>query len=357
MASDRTPLIQSVPKDLSPRGRALRMQRPLLLRRIALALLLLSAAAWREAGAASHATQAPESEEFKLARRVADLIMDGDLEAAVGTAREIQRLDPQSPLGYLFEADATWWRIYYATGNLIDPDVFDVAPSETTPYDAHLEDLVNTAISKSEERIRAHPEEARNYLYEGLAYAVRARFVGLRGKDLPTARAGKKMRALLLTALRLDPNLTDAYLGMGIYNYFVDTLPAIIKLLRFFIALPGGNRELGLEQLQKAGQNGVLTRGEAKFYLAKNYSRQNEREYSKSLEIFQAIAQEYPHNPLWSFIAGSLRCRLGRTQECDAVYRETFRKTAGEKAEVRQALHRAAQQALQRMHPDEKFGE
>ena len=343
--------------DLSPRGRARRMRCHLLLGRIGLALLLLSAAAGREAGAASRATQAPEREEYKLARRGADLVMDGDLEGAISIAREIQRLDPQSPLGYILEADATWWKIYYATGNLIDPDVFDVAPSETTPYDAHLEDLVNTAISKCEEQIRAHPEVARNYLYEGLAYAVRARFVGLRGKDLPTARAGKKMRALMLTALRLDPNLADAYSGVGIYNYFVDTLPAIVKFLKFFIALPGGNRELGLEQLQKAGEKGELTRGESKFYLAKNYSRQNERQYSKSLEIFQAIAQEYPHNPLWPFVAGSLRCRLGQTHECDAVYRETFRKTAGEKAEVQQALHRAAQQALQRMHPGEKFGE
>ncbi len=357
MASNRALPNKSMPKGLFPLGQLLLVERRLLLRRIALALLVLSAAAGQAAGAASQATQAPESEAYKLARRGGDLVMDGDLEGAIGIAREIQRLDPQSPLGYLLEADATWWRIYYSTGNLIDPDVFDVAPDETTPYDDHLEDLVDTAISRCEEQIRAHPEEARNYLYEGIAYAVRARYVGLRGKDLATARAGKKMRALMLTALRLDPNLTDAYSGVGIYNYFVDTLPAIIKFLKFFIALPGGNRELGLEQLQKAGQSGVLTRGEAKFYLAKNYSRQNEREYSKSLEIFQAMAQEYPHNPLWPFIAGSLRCRLGRTQECDAIYREVFKKTAGEKAEVRQALHRAAQQALQRMHPEEKFGE
>lgn len=300
----------------------------------------------------------PESDDTELgeyARQGLDLLMQGDPDAAAAVFRQIQNRGPQSPLGYVLEADASWWKIYYATADLVDPDVFDVVSSPTTPYDPHFEDLVNTAIRKSSSRRGAHQEEARNYLYESLAFGLRARLAGLRDRDLATARAGKRMRSLSLAALRLDPNLTDAYLGLGLYNYFVDTLPAIVKVLRFLIALPSGSRTLGLQQLQQVAEKGELARGEAKFLLAKDYSRRSERQYTKSLELFQELAQEYPHNPLWLLLVGSLNCRLDHTQECEASYREVFKQTAEEKAEAKQAVHTAALLALQRLHPDQKI--
>jgi tetratricopeptide (TPR) repeat protein len=286
-----------------------------------------------------------------------DLMMGGDLDGAVRIFRDIQAGDPQSPLGYLLEADATWWRIYYSTANLVDPDVFATGDLPTTPYDSHFKDLINAAISKSETRIRAQQDAARNYLYQGMAYALRARLESLRDRDLPTARAGKKMRALLLKALELDANLADAYLGVGIYNYFVDTLSAIVKILGWLIGLPGGSRTVGLQQLQLAAEKGELARGEAKFYLAKDYSRASERQYERSLGLFQELAREYPHNPLWPMLAGSLHCRIGHIQECEALYRQVYRRTVGEKSEINQALCRAARNALRRRHPNEKFDE
>ena len=151
---------------------------------------------------------APSDAELReTARRGIAVLMNGDPDGAIEVFQQIQKADPQSPLGYLFEADATWWKIYLTTGDLVDPDVFDVARSSTSPYDAHFEDAVNAAIRKANTRVHARQDGARNYLYEGMAYGLKVRFYGLRDNDLPTARAGKKMRALLLTALKMDPTL------------------------------------------------------------------------------------------------------------------------------------------------------
>ncbi len=280
------------------------------------------------------------------------LLMDGDPDGSIAIFRRIQSKYPQSPLGYLLEGDATWWKIYYSTADLVEADVFDIVSTDSSPYDSHFEDLVSVAIRKSEARLAAHQDEALNSLYLGLAYALRARLAGLRGKDLPTARAGKRMRAHLLRARRLDPNLADAYLGLGLYNYFVDTLPAIVKVLRMFIALPGGSRTLGLEQLQRAADEGEICRFEAKFLLAKDYSRQNEAKYSKSLELFQELGREFPHNPLWPFLVGNIQCRLGDNQSCTAAYRQALEQTADPRGDVDQAVHAAAYQALGRLHGD-----
>jgi predicted Zn-dependent protease len=143
-------------------------------------------------------------------------------------------------------------------------------------------------------------------------------------------------------------------LGLGIYNYFVDTLPTIVKLLRFLIALPGGSRQAGLEQLHRVIAEGDLTVSDARFQLAKDYSRYNERQYAKSLELFQGLAHDYPGNPLWTLLIGSLECRLDRPQPCEAAYRDVLKQTPGEQSEVKRAVHAAAVTALQRLHPDEK---
>ena len=204
-------------------------------------------------GVAAAHPQVPSDEALRAeARPGLQRMMDGDLEGAIAIFQEIQKADAQSPLGYLLEADAVWWRIYYSTANLVDPDVFAATDLPTTKYDWHFQDLLNITLDKCQARIRAKQDVARSYLYQGMAYALRGRLAGLRDQDLPTARAGKKMRAALLKAVELDPSLTDASLGLGIYNYFVDTLSAIVKLLRWLIGLPGGSRLEGLRQMELA---------------------------------------------------------------------------------------------------------
>jgi hypothetical protein len=302
------------------------------------------------------ASNHPNDEEDRHeAARAVSMMMDGDLDGAIAVGEQIQRQDPDSPLGYLVEANATWWRIYYGSANLIDPDVFDVANMEATPYDSHFEDLDRVAIQKAESRVRAHDNVARNLLYEGLGYALRARLDGLHDRDLPTARSGKKMRTLLLQALQQDPSLTDAYLGLGIYNYFVDTLSSIVKFLSIFIGLPGGSRTEGLRQLQLCADKGELDRSEAKFYLGKDFSRNSERQFDKSLHLFGELQQEFPNNPLWPMLIGSLHFRIDQPKKGEEIYRQVYHSTAGKNSDVNIAVHKAAVEALSRLHPDQKF--
>ncbi|HLI29713.1 MAG TPA: hypothetical protein VKV79_01280, partial [Terriglobia bacterium] len=111
-------------------------------------------------------------------------LMNGHLDSAIAVSREIEERDPASPLGYLLAADATWWKIYYTTANLIDPDVFDVVSSTSTPYDSQFNNLIQTTLQKAEARIAQRQDVARSTMYEGLAYALLGRLDGLRAQDL-----------------------------------------------------------------------------------------------------------------------------------------------------------------------------
>lgn len=330
------------------------MQNPSTMTKIPAMLILISSLAATRPALAGPSPSIDEDNRQAAVHGV-ELMMDGDLDGAIAAFQQIEQKEPDSPLGYVLEADVSWWRIYYVSANLVDPDVFDVANMEATPYDSHFYDLDNVAIHHAEARIHLRQDLARSYLYEGYAYALRARFEGLHDRDLPTARAGKKMRSLLLRAVTLDPNLKDAYLGLGIYNYFVDTLPGIVKFLSVFIGLPGGSRTEGLQQLQLCAEKGEVGRPEAKFYLAKDYTRWNEKQYAKSLRLFGELQQEFPHNPLWSMLVGSLHYRLGNPQKGEEIYREVYRRTTGKNSEVDKAVHHAASQALEKVHPGQKF--
>jgi len=273
-------------------------------------------------------------------------LMDGDFDSALGVFRQIQKSDPESPLGYLLEADANWWKIYLTEANLIDPDVFEALSEAPTPFDADFKRLDELAIHKAETHIQAHQDEARNYFYEGLAYGVRARFDALRDHALATARAGKKLRSLSLAALKLDPKLEDAWFGVGLYNYFVDTLPTYVKMLRFLILLPGGDRNAGLRQIQQAMEKGRLVNSEARFHLAKDYSRPITRQYARSLELFGQMEQEYPHNPLWKLLVGSLELRMGQVKEGETLYQQVVDDTTHRRSELWKPLHQQAERAL-----------
>jgi len=297
---------------------------------------------------ASQQAAPTEKEGIATAGHGMQLVMDGDIDGAIQVFRQVEQADPESPLGYVLEADSNWWKIYLTEGNLTDPDVFEALSEAVTPYDADFQRLNNLAIQKAEAQIREHRDEARANLYQGLAYALEARLEALRDHALATARAGKQMRRLSLAALKLDPTLYDADLGVGIYNYFEATLPTYVKMLRFLIHLPGGSRELGLQQLQTAAEKGEITKGEAQFHLAKNFSRNNEQQYARSLEIFQAMVREYPDNPLWKLLVGGLEIRMGQAQEGEALYREVVKETEEPKSEVWKPLHEQAQKALDR---------
>ena len=277
-----------------------------------------------------------------------DLLMDGKLDESIAVFREIQQADPQSPLGDVLEANALWWTIYYSTGNLTDPDVFIANNKSAIANDAAFEKLVNSALAKSEAKIKANKDVARSHLYAGMAWGLRGRLAALRDKRLATASAAKKMRASLLEATRLDPNLTDAYAGLGNYNYYVDTLSAIVKVLGFFIGLPGGDRTEGLKQLELCAAKGELARVEAKFYLAKNLSRPNERQFERSAQLFRELAREYPSNGLFPMMVASLQCRMGHAEPCESGYRAVLKQTAQRMSEADVSLHRAARAALLR---------
>ncbi len=244
----------------------------------------------------------------------------GKTEEATALAHKVEEERPDHPLGYLIEADILWWNIYCKWSerkyNTID------AWSHTRPADA--DDDADLALADKVTRLAeagiAKSDTAEMELYAGLGYASRARLLGLRYEKMPVARAGVEARKHLLRCLELDPNMADAYLGLGLYNYYVDTLSALAKILRFFMGIPGGDKRDGLRQLEIASTKGELTPLEARFNMAKSL-RNYDFDYARAEQAAAPLVAEYPNNCIFLLLAGDIEQKLGHTDEAASRFR------------------------------------
>jgi tetratricopeptide (TPR) repeat protein len=147
-------------------------------------------------------------------------------------------------------------------------------------------------------------DSAELHVYAGMGLALRARMLGLRGENRGVAHYGVAARSEFLRALEMDPDQADATAGLGLYNYYIDTLSGIVKVLRFFMGIPGGDKKEGIRELETGMEKGVLMKVEARFYLAKNL-RTYEQEYGRAVENLQPLVTEYPRNPIFLLLLGN----------------------------------------------------
>ena len=278
--------------------------------------LVLAALLWPAAAPAAGLNLPPAATEGL------DLLYAGQPDKALDLFRGITAAQPDHPLGYLLEAEARWWQIYCETC-AIKWNMIDAWPQPRRAADDSYLDLSSAVTRLAEARI-AKGDSAEMELYAGLGWMQRARLLALRNERLATARAGVMARQRFLRCLELDPQMADADTGLGMYNYYVDTLSAMARVLRVFMGIPGGNKRDGIQQLETAMRQGVLTRVTARFYLAKNL-RTFDLDYAGAIDVMTPLVAQFPQNPMFQLILGDTHAKLNHKELAAASFREAAR--------------------------------
>jgi tetratricopeptide (TPR) repeat protein len=250
---------------------------------------------------------------------VLEQIYSFHLDPAVEEARRMQQERPDHPLGYLLEAEALWGKIW-CTSAEFKYGMSDARHRQKLEADHRYFDLAAKVTSLADSQITQR-ETAEMQFYAGMGEALAARMYGLRWEGRNTARAGVRAREHLMRAKALSPDLADADLGLGLYNYYVDTLSGMAKILRFFMGIPGGTKQEGIRLLEHDIAAGVLTPDVARFYLSINLHRYDQR-YDRALAVISPLAEKYPSNPLFQLARGDLYGKLGRKEQALACYRQ-----------------------------------
>ena len=156
--------------------------------------------------------------------------------------------------------------------------------------------LANETIAAADAWVTREPRRAEAWFYLGAAYAVRLQWRGQRGDRLTAARDGKRVKDALERAIALEPGLDDAYFGVGLYQYYADIMPSVLKILRWLLLLPGGDREKGLGMMLRTREAGEVLRGEADFQLHQIYLWYENRP-DRALETAGGAAHAVPTQP------------------------------------------------------------
>jgi tetratricopeptide (TPR) repeat protein len=249
---------------------------------------------------------------------ILDHIYSGRPDLAIPEAQQLQQQQPNHPLGYLLEAESLWWGIWCAAADY-RYGMTMARHREKQAADQPYLNLATKASVLADAQLKQH-ETGELHLYAAMADSLQARLYSLRWENRATARAGVRAREHYERALALDPSLADAYFGLGLYNYYVDTLSTMARVLRFMMGISGGSKEEGIRQLRLAMHYGQLTPALARFYLANNLHNYDQR-YEEALQVLRPLVEEYPQNPLFQLAIGDLYAKLGRKPQALEAYR------------------------------------
>ena len=244
------------------------------------------------AGAPAPPTPLPRLRGSEGLARAYDTILDARSSDQLEV--DLKKACPPAPLEacQLLRVTGGWWRIQRDPFNRSDDAAF-------------LRD-VNAAIAAAEAWTAREPREAEAWFYLGGAYALRVQFRVLRNEKLAAARDGKRIKQALERSIALDPQLDDAYFGIGLYQYYADVAPAAAKFLRWLLLLPGGDKEEGLQQMLRTQTSGELLRGEADFQLHILYLWYENRP-DRALVLLDALHEKHPTNALFPLLIGDIQ--------------------------------------------------
>jgi hypothetical protein len=214
---------------------------------------------------------------------VYDTILDAQFDRAAAMLKDTCPPAPDEACAVLAEV-SIWWQI------LVNP--------ESRRHDRAIEVAAADALAATTRWTVREPERAEAWFYLAAAYGPLVQWHVLRGERVTAAREGKKIKDALERALRFDPEMDDAYFGIGLYHYYADVAPAYAKLLRWLLFLPGGDRVKGLAEMQRARDHGDWLRGEADFQLHILYLWYEQRPRD-ALDLLRSLDAQYPGNPIF----------------------------------------------------------
>jgi tetratricopeptide (TPR) repeat protein len=238
-----------------------------------------------------------------------DLILDARFDEA---ERQLKAACPPAPQPacHVIGAVNDYWRL------MVNP--------EDTSRDAALLARINAAIDTTEAWVAREPKRAEAWFYLGGAYGTRVLLRGHRGQYLAAARDGKRIHDSLQLAISLDPSLSDAYFGLGLYHYYAAIAPRAARIISMLMFLPGGDRAGGLKEMEQTRTKGLLLRGEADYQLHLIYLWY-EKQAATALRLIDGLHARYPANPVFFLRLADVQTHYIRNHQAALqTYRSMF---------------------------------
>ena len=243
------------------------------------------------------------------ARGALDLVYDGDFHGAEARLAVLAAEHPADPVLPYLQALALEWRVEQDPGSRAhDPAVLSLADRSLSLTGASLAD---------------DPADGRALLARGAAHGVKSRLHLYRWEKGPASREAVRMREALGAARAAGVGALDLDFGLGLYDYYADTLPRFFKVVAFVMRIPRGDRERGLAAIARVARGGSLFHDDEARVQMYDIHYYFEGRPDRALHWIRAMWHRHPGWPLWGLkLAQLLGEPTGLWAESAAVARD-----------------------------------
>jgi tetratricopeptide (TPR) repeat protein len=200
---------------------------------------------------------------------------------AEGKFETLIQMAPEDPAGYFFLA-----ALYQA--QMIDHE------SDFKEKDFYQN--IKMAKKLARNRIKKEKNDAWSYLILGNAYGSKAVYEAKKGSWWAGLNEGLRAKSFLKEAIKRDPELYDAYVGLGSYHFWASVMTKAFWWLPFV----GDNREQGIAEMKLAYEKSTFSQAASASGLIWMYIRQ--KEYDRAISLAQKMQSQYPQGKsfLWA---------------------------------------------------------
>lgn len=215
---------------------------------------------------------------------------------------------PGRPAGLFFRAALLSWRLFLMPRE-----------ADSGPLKQRFETAVRECRKSAERAAGRRETEFEGTVYLGAVYGQEALLAMLDRRYLVMAPLARRAWDHIQRAVSLDPEYFDSYFGLGIYLYFTDVLPKLVRVLAVAYGFEG-DRARGLANLEMAANNGIYSNDAARIMLVNIFSEMEDPD-SSIADMARNLYERFPGNPLIHWRYGDILLRLDRFVEAGEIFR------------------------------------
>lgn len=215
-----------------------------------------------------------------------DAVYMMDFDAADAAMAKAVALDPAYPSAYLGRVAIDLVRFAYASDQS-DPALIKDFEAKTVE-----------TITVAEAWLKTHPNDPDVVFLLGAAHGFSGRMAIVRRQWLQAFGHGRASMKSIRLAAKLDPELYDAQLGLGMFDYYVATIPKFAGWLAKIVL--GGDRARGLREIRLAAEKGDYAKIAAQLILVEIFLEDDfgARNPAEGLELMRGVRAQYPGSPM-----------------------------------------------------------
>jgi hypothetical protein len=214
-------------------------------------------------------------------------------------------MEPSDPLGKAAEAASYLYQEFnekgvFTSAFFLDDDRFlgGVAGKPSDNRNSAFLQVNGQARQMAQEILKSNARDPHGLLVLTMADGMESDYDALiEKKQLAGLSMMRRAESEATMLLAIDPSAQDAFLALGASNYVIGSLPGY---KRFFLKIGGvhGDKERGIQQMQRAAEYGHYLKPFAKILLALGYEREHQPDSARIL--LAELTAQFPENPLFA---------------------------------------------------------